>query len=292
MPDRKHPSTSKGTIAHTILECLLKSRRKNYVDVIINSIQGYSYDKWTILPINYLIVKLLKKDNYYSPQAVKEIKEWVATALTYDFYCKGSEKLESEVNFELTGKNYLVRGYIDKLITLPDGNIKIQDYKSSKSKFSAKDLSWDVQSLIYSYAIYRIYGKIPEFEYIFLRYKKSPSCKPPKYNADQIEAIDDYLEGVAEQMSNFTYEDSISRYAFDNVETFRLCGKVQGGVKANGDPVWQCPFLLPFVYYEVWEGDKLLYSTRYEDEIKLKGNQEVITRQYMGCSRFFPENYQ
>lgn len=103
--------SSRGTVAHTIFECLLNPKRKKIVEKILkgNTINSYP-------AVARLVQKNLKKEGLQEYDRKGEhnynlTDEMIVTGLSLDFYCDGWELEPPELEFNYQGKGYQLIGF-------------------------------------------------------------------------------------------------------------------------------------------------------------------------------------
>ena len=236
--------------------------------------------------------------------------------LHFDFFGHARGKLEkgiSEQSFDLTvdeeGKRYRLRGFIDKLFLYKDtGLALIRDFKSSKSVFKGKEITDNLQDLIYSLAVKKLFPKFDkrEVEFLFLKFDlhASGNVKMAEISEYELEGLELYLTGIQEYIDNFDEDDAVSNFAgsqgYPSDGTFGgplMCGK-DGYKISKGEPLldkegnpivaYICPYRKPMNYYVLKNSEgKIVKSFFEEDKDKITPNLEdketVDFIEYKGC---------
>lgn len=273
----------RGTVCHLVLECLINPRHRKHYDLLVKT------KNVELCPALYrLIQKASKKERLDLTDNLQLINSMILVALKYDFfgYPEGGENNVSEIKTE--GRFYLnltesfkINGIIDKKIFYNDGSIKIKDYKSSKSKFSQEKLLFNYQALTYALSVYKTTGKIPEVEFIFLRFPKSPG-QTVRLSEDDLIAFESYLITVAEQMSKFSEDDAVGDFAKNDKKRSWLCGKEDG---------WCCEYRKPMVNYRIKDSNnKIIRTSLHREELKPKSGEKIVKLTYKGCPAFNLDN--
>lgn len=308
LPETRNDGASKGWICHLILECLFLPRRQKHFKKVTK-------DK-TLLKtaaIKKLIEIHAKKLNLNDADIV-DIDTMTMNALNSDFFGKkkkGLLKSFAEQDFDLVvikddGIKYRVKGFIDQMFLYKDGTAVIRDFKSSKKKFSGKEIEDNLQDYIYSLFVKKEH-KIEKVhsEFLFLRFDLSGDGvikMKPISNAEH-EGFEFELTAYQEAIQNFD-EDSAKRnfaargdYPKDGSFSGPLmCGraKTPNDLKVDGTKMWHCPYKFAFEYYCVvdFETDKTIRSAfeRDLDELKTwlanhtdKHKLLLKKRRYNGC---------
>lgn len=282
LPRTSNKGSDLGTIAHLVLECLLNKRHlKHYENLRKNK----------TCTKNPVICRLIRKylvKMGHEDEELKTVDQFLQVALDTDFFLAGFELGPTEYKFEIQNENpkYHILGYIDKYGE-KDGVVKITDYKTQKQKFSGKDLTFNVQAMMYILAAKKLWPKTRKafVNFIMLRFKKNP-VQTVTYSDDVIRGFESYLEYLTEYLSDFTYEKAISDMAIYDYSRKMLCGGAEG-VKDDGSPKWQCPFKKPFNYYALLdEKGSVVKSEFKKEDLKPKEGQTVKEMSYGGCPYF------
>jgi len=315
LPDKSNDGASRGTICHAIFECLGNPRHKKHYDSIIKS-DSISASK----PVSRMIDIYAKKLNVDDDENMKLIYDMTLNGLKYDFFGDAngepSESI-SEKDFDLfvdeDGKKYRIKGFIDKLFLY--GKKKkalIRDFKSSKQVFKGKDLTDNLQDLMYSLAVKKIY---PEYlqarsEFVFLKFDLSSDMLGNKgkgivemneLSEEELSGFEYELTEIQNYIDNFTELDGKSNYAanqgYPKDGTFGgplACGK-EGFKKSRGEyvldkngekiPNFICSYRQPFHYFAVIDEEGNVLRSSFEESGigEIKPNQTVEKRFYSGC---------
>ena len=177
VPDKSNDGASRGTICHLILELLGEARHRKHFQAII---KGGTIKHSE--PVTRLVEYHAKRLNVDDEENMQMIDEMILNGLHYDFFGEDKGSLElaiSEKDFNMTidedDKKYRIRGFIDKLFLYKDKSAIIRDFKTSKQVFKGKELSDNLQDLMYSLAVSKLYPKHKKrvSEFIFLKFDLS-----------------------------------------------------------------------------------------------------------------------
>ena len=318
MPDRSNDGASRGTICHLIFECLGNPRHKKHYSSII---KGGSV--WKSPAVSRLINIYARKLEVDDPENLALIDKMTVNGLRYDFFGKDLDsptEAISEKEFNITinegDKNYSIRGFIDKLF-LYSKKCKaiIRDFKSSKQVFKGKELTDNLQNLMYALAVKHLYPKYlkRESEFVFLKFDLSTDLfgKPGSgiirmgdMSDEELEGFEYYLTEVQEFIDNFSEEDgrrnlaATQRYPSDGTFGGPLaCGK-DGYKMSKGKPLLDgqgnpikafiCAYRKPATYYVLLNNKgRVIKSVFEEDRHELHANtskgETVEERHYEGC---------
>ncbi|NJO61246.1 MAG: PD-(D/E)XK nuclease family protein [Richelia sp. RM2_1_2] len=298
LPDSTNAGALKGTCCHNIFEHFLK---KKYKKQVVEIIKKRSVTHHKVIQ-RYISSYIKKYPDYLSEFDIEDINEMLVRGFSSDFFCKGGELQKAEKDFDLEFKNpsFRIKGFIDKCALYRNkGLIGIFDYKSSQKKFSGKKREKNNQALIYEIACEVLFNLKGFIKFIFLRF--DDPFQEHKYNEKEIEKFKSYLGEVQKKISNFTREDAISNFAYDQQYPKKdqngesdfsgpiMCGRAKfpGQLKRDGNPMWYCPFKFPFEYYVLIDSDgKLLKSSFKKEELDKGENLTIKKRKYNGCPRF------
>ena len=310
LPQKSHPATSVGTICHLIFEVLGDPKRRKYFDKIIKKKNLYS-----VKSIKRLVAKHIKKENL-GKEHLPIINELSLKGLNFDFFGEGaglpdevvSEK-KFDINFKNDGKNYRIKGFIDKLFIYKKENLAlVRDYKTSKKKFDGKDLEDNMQHLIYTLAIRHVYPDIKHIrtQFVFLKFDmdaaavdtgilEMPALSKHELSGFEMEIteVQDHINGFGEKEAylNFAASHPIPK---DGSFSGKLsCGfaKYPGHLKKDGSPMWHCVYKFPFKYCAVVNKEGKIIASDFvanKDILKagLKEGETLKFMDYNGCPHF------
>ena len=260
-----------GTLAHFILELLNKNAKR--LDIVKKIIEADSLDVYP--NIQKIILKHINRYKLGVEDAIK-IEKWVLCGLKNNYLHEGAISVETEKYFSIDiGNNLILNGFIDKLALYSD-RICIQDFKSSKSRYSGDDKTANIQSALYIYAAKQLY---PQYEYkdigfnfIFLNFAKNPIIEI-KYSKDQIEGTLEWVRYIGGLMHQWQDTDRYKNLAIDDFKTKWQCF-------SKGD--FKCGYLMPMEYWE-WKNEQGEKKTSIEKPINVAFPQKKI--QYNGCQK-------
>jgi ATP-dependent helicase/DNAse subunit B len=273
-PDTSNSGASRGTICHLIFELLLTDRHKKYFEDLCSGKAGIIKNP----AIHRLILKNAKKLKVDDEENLDLIYMMIQTGLQSDFFCNGSLLVEAESEFKLEEENYIINGFIDKLAKFNDTDYKIYDYKSSKAKFSKEEIDFNLQNLMYSLAVFKTKGHIPDVSFIFLKFKKQPIQEAPKPTEEQLEGFKAYLAYIAGYLSKFDEKNSTENLAANSPKKKWMCGSdVQGK--------WICPSRLAATYYVGTDAnDKYVRASLKREDLLNDAKVALIKKtEYKGC---------
>lgn len=292
--DGRNSGSSRGTVCHAVLECLLRPDRKPYFEKIMKL-----KDINCIPSIKRMVDILARREEVYDEENLRLINEFILTALSLDFYCEGAEKVVSELKFEERDDKVWILGFVDKLASYPD-KIKIIDYKTQKNFFSDEELEFNVQALMYVMIAKKMFpGKKIEFEFHQLKeafegrgFKKTarnPVQKVPQecLTDDVIEGFRQWLEEFSEFLDDFTLDKAYSNFAKNDFlkNRTRCGGVIDQRRKSDNGLMFCCSAKYPRIYFALYEGEKLITTANFRDELEKerKEGQEIRQMNYLGC---------
>lgn len=318
LPDRSNDGASRGSICHLIFECLGNPRHKKHYDSIISSgtVKG-SEATWR------MVLSYASKLGVDDPDNLDLIDSMTVNGLHYDFYGKDYSTLTegiSEKSFDIEvdegGKKYRVRGFIDKLFLYSKKKKAIiRDFKSSKQVFKGKELTDNLQNLMYALAVQKLYPEYlkRESEFVFLKFDLSEDLfgkrgsgivRMGDMSDSELDGFEYYLTEAQAFIDQFSESDAISNLAakqgYPSDGTFGgplACGK-DGFKMSRGQPVLDgdgnpikafiCGFRKPFSYYVLLDKDgKIKKSVFEEDKLELTADpnagETIEKRDYNGC---------
>ncbi len=295
LPRSKHPKTSAGSVSHEIFELLSNPRHRKYVDSIIEDLKPSVAD----YPALYkLVVRLIKKEGLELEKWFSDVDNLITSGIKLDFYQEGNVfRYKPEHEFWIQTDKYLAHGFIDQAAKYEDENgqarIMVRDYKSQGFEFTKEELEFNIQALIYQYALHKETGLPVDVEFIMLRHGTKQEVKWQGENS--LKGLRAYLDYMADFFEGFDLNKASSNFAAkDKSKWYKLgCITKQGQKKKNGDLFHCCAYKFPrTVYYVKDNTGKIKYSTESKKEILLKEGEYIETFKYGGCAYYFPENYE
>jgi len=316
LPESTNEGASKGWICHLIFELLgdekhafhLKKTLKEGSIYASNALQRLVTLHANRLGINY-------------DEALVDMDEMTLKGLKYDFFggtkTKPKESI-SEKDFDLVveegDKHYRIKGFIDKLF-LYNKHAVIRDFKTSKQVFKGKDATDNLQDLMYSLAVKKLYPKYKKrnSEFLFLRFPLGEDLlggtqkglmRMEAIGDEELEGFEYHLTEINKYLNNFTEEKAVSNFAatkgYPKDGSFGgplSCGKegfkkIKGEhiLDKNGDkvPFYICPFRRPMDYYVLLNKDREVKRGAFKEKLyeleKIQKEGEVIElRKYDGC---------
>tara|TARA_R110000824_G_scaffold225007_1_gene412663 strand:+ start:771 stop:1844 length:1074 start_codon:yes stop_codon:yes gene_type:complete len=315
LPDSSNEGASRGTICHNIFE-LLGDKHKREFNKIVK--EGTIWNAETVATQVRKEAKELAVDD---EENLELIDEMIVNGLRCDFFGDEKEKPKqaiSEKFFDIKindgDKRYAVRGYIDKLFVYKDNSAVIRDFKSSKQVFKGKEVTDNLQNLIYCLAVKHIIPKSkPRAEFIFLRFDLGKDLlgsygkgfmKMDEITEDELEGFEYQLTEFNKYLENYDYKKATSNYAarqdYPKDGTFGgplACGK-DGYKMSYGKPVkdkfgkkikaFICPFRKPMTYYALVDEEGNILKTKFKEDKELLSPDEtkgetVKEMEYEGC---------
>ena len=316
LPESTNEGASKGWICHLIFELLGEQKHDSHLKSILangsifasNAIERLVKTHASRLDVNYT-------------EALEDMDEMTMKGLKHDFFGDTVEKPRhaiSEQDFDLVvedgDKNYRIKGFIDKLF-LYNKHAIIRDFKTSKQVFKGKDATDNLQDLMYSLAVKKMYPeyKNRQSEFLFLRFPLENDLlgKPQKGNLQMEQISDDELEGfeyhlseIRKYLADFTEQKACAGFAakkpYPKDGSFGgplSCGK-EGFKKVKGEylldkdgnkvPFYICPFRRPMTYLVLVDSKGNVKKSAFADAedslLKVKSEEDRIeVREYTGC---------
>ena len=313
LPDSGNDGSSRGTICHNIFELLGDKHKREFNKIVKDG------TIWNTNIVASQVKKEAEELNVNDKENLDLIDEMIVNGLRCDFFGDTDEKpvhAESEKFFDLEIKDgikrYAIRGYIDKLFIYKDNSVIIRDFKSSKSVFKGKEVSDNLQNLIYCLAVKHLIPESePQSEFLFLRFDLEKDLlgnygkgflKMDKISKDELEGFEYQLTEFQNYLDNFDKSTAMSNYAatqdYPKDGTFGgplACGK--DGYKMsrgepilddNGEPIlaYICPYRKPMEYYALKDKEGNLKKTAFLDEkhkLDIEDGDEIIKMKYDGC---------
>ena len=316
LPDTTNEGASKGWICHLVFETLAQNGKKRQCNKILKE-----RNVWCVPEIKDLIESHAARLSVIDDENMEDMNKMIVNGLGYNFHGDADQKLdkkfiEKEFNIDINKGplKYSIRGFIDQLFLYEDGTANIRDFKSSKQTFKGKDLTDNLQDLMYSLAVKHLY---PDYksasEFVFLKFDLSVDLlgktgkgviKMPAISPEELEGFEHELTAVQSYLENYSYKNATASYAakkdYPSDGSFGgplACGR-EGYKKrkgellldANGKKIknYICPFRKPIKYSAlVDENENAIKSTFYKDRDTLSPDKEkgekVQTMQYDGC---------
>jgi len=283
LPSKGNDGANRGNTVHPILECLLRPDRKPYVEKILSL-----EDPFCIPSIKRLAYIHAKKLEVASDENIKLIKDFILTALKFDFYCEGAEQVFAEEEFNYKTEDYWIGGFIDKKAIYKD-KVKIVDYKTSKAKFTQEEIEASIQALMYALIQTKQHPALmPEVEFLFLKFKKAPSQKA-NVNPSLLNGFEEYLKYISKHLIDFNIEKAMSDFAYNDRERMWLCGKKLGDRKKDGSDAWTCEYKYPYIYFAAKDNDgKIISTSKSKKDLDkyLDKGYTLVQMEYSGCPKF------
>jgi hypothetical protein len=318
MPDRSNEGASRGSVCHLVFECLGNPRHHKHYKAILKK-----NTLWASKPVGRMVMQYAKKLEVDDDDNLKLMDKMIVNGLRYDFF---GEKLgkpthalsEEEFNIIIDegDKKYSIRGFIDKLFLYSrKKRAIIRDFKSSKQVFKGKDLTDNLQNLMYALAVKHLYPKYLKrhSEFVFIKFDLdedlfghpgSGLVRMDEISEDELEGFEHYLTEVQEFINSFSEGDGRSNLAatqgYPSDGSFGgplACGK-DGCKMHKGKPLldeegkkipaYICAYRKPSTYYVLLNKEGKVKKSVFEEEKhelhanKTKG-EVVEERNYEGC---------
>ena len=316
LPDKSNDGASKGWICHLIFEVLGRKDRSDTLKLILSD-----GSIWGIPAIERLVLYHAKRLGVNTDEHLGEIDRMILNGLNYDFggqYRPGLEKEFSEKDFRLSVEEgdikYNIRGFIDKLFLYEDKQAIIRDFKTSKQKFKGKEITDNMQDLMYCLAVKKMF---PEYksvsEFLFLKFELerdlfgSPGAgviRMDDISDDTLEGFEYELTEIQKYLETFNLSKATSNFAggqdYPKDGTFGgplACGKDgfkkckgENVLDSSGNPIkaFICAFRKPFKYYSLIDEEGNIKKSVFSDDLTelkesaLKG-ETIKEKEYEGC---------
>lgn len=316
LPESSNDGASKGWICHLIFEVLGDERHGKHLKKALSKESIYASPA-----LKRLVETHAKRLNVDNNEALVDIDEMTVKGLKYDFFgdtIKEPTEAISEKDFDIVvsegEKQYRIKGFIDKLF-LYNKRAIIRDFKTSKQVFKGKDATDNLQDLIYSLAVKKLYPKYKErkSEFLFLRFELGPDLlgHPQKghlqmdaLSDEELDGFEHHLTEIGKYLKDYTHEKATAGLAatkpYPSDGSFGgplSCGK-EGFKKYKGEhildtegnkvPFYICPFRKPMDYYVLLDKSGKIKRSAFIDNLseleKSKGDHDTIElRAYEGC---------
>lgn len=324
LPQAGNDGASRGTICHNVFELLGDKHKREFNKILKEG------TIWNTEVVSAQVKKEAIELKVNDQENLDLIDEMIVAGLRCDFFGDEKEKpikAESERFFDLEidkpdkGIRYAIRGYIDKLFIYKDNSVIIRDFKSSKSVFKGKDITDNLQNLIYSLAVKHLMPDTePQSEFLFLRFDLEKDIlgergkgyvQMEKISEEELEGFEYQLTEFQKYIDNFDEDCAKSNLAatqdFPKDGTFGgplACGKDgfkisygQPILDKNGEPIkaFICPYRKPMEYFAIKDKDgKVLKTAFVEDKNSLNANEEdgeeLVKMNYSGCPHWEDKN--
>jgi hypothetical protein len=311
LPELGNDGARRGTICHLILEVLGPKKRRDYLKKIKKT-----QNIFCIPSIERLVMIYARRLGVTDDENIQLIKDMTFNGLSYDFLGhltgRPTEAFDEQA-FDITVDDgthkFRVRGFIDKLFLYKGKKFAlIRDFKTSKAVFAPKEVSDNLQDLMYSFAVSYLF---PEYEYtqsefLFLKFDldtdktntfiqeelfdgnelvatfdkshvESGVVRMAPLSKEELEGFKHELTSIQKFIDGFSEKTAKSNFAarqdFPKDGTFSgrlLCGfaKKKGELKLDGNPKWHCPMRFEFWYVHVLDKNGNFVSSCFEDTFK------------------------
>lgn len=316
LPEEGNDGSSRGTICHLIFECLGNPRHKKHYTKILKK-----KSVWSVPSIKKLIIYHAKKLKIFDKENMELVNEMIINGLSYDFFGNTDGRptksvSEQEFNIEKNDgeKKYNIRGFIDKLFLYKSkSQAIIRDFKTSKKVFEGKDLTDNLQDLMYSLAVKKLY---PEFmqrssEFLFLKFSLAKDLlgeegegvvKMDSLSDDELEGFEFFLTEVQSLVDSFDEESATSNLAADqdfpkdgSFSGPLCCGfaKQPNQLKKDGTKMWHCPHKFSYYYWvaEDEEGNQKMTFLTEPDPEKIPTELSLKKSYYKGCPKWNADDF-
>ena len=201
-----------GTIAHKGMELkaryLKEGKEINYEyikSVVTNGIQektdkGDKYIKGVKELKNKYFIDYYKKCDKTGMNYDEKLDVYYNSLVKKDFSKDGWKVLDIEKAFEIVYENRcILTGFIDRVDINDNGDIRVIDYKTSKSTYDEKKLATPLQMVIYALACKELYGRLPiEFIYDFIFINEEQCACSKGYLARGEKKLNKILDNIDE----------------------------------------------------------------------------------------------
>ena len=291
LPQEGNLGSTIGGKAHIVLECLLKERSKKTV--------AWCIEHNTLTPAIYrLIKKQLKSEDILNDKNFALFCECIRTGLNNDFYIEGSQLQPPEVEFNIND-GFRARGFIDKF-GLKGNTAHLQDFKTSKQKYSQHEMDDCTQGLMYLLAMTYMYPGIDiensQVDFLFLQFHEDPK-QTFKTDKCTLAGFKEYLRHIQIYLENFTEKDAVSNMAADMSYPTKdegfckklACGfsKSPGQLKRDGNIMFACSYKWAFDYFAIVNNKgEVIKSAFKKEDLNPKDGESIVEKHYAGCPRF------
>lgn len=280
LPEKPHPKTNAGTVAHAIFEVITAKKRKN----LLEELKNHKFDIFKFPSLSRYYWKLIKQYNI-NEEVTEGIPPMLELGLEHVYHVLKNTEIESyhaEYEFLLKEADYEIKGFIDLLIFFKNGKTLIIDYKSQSQKFTKEKMDFNIQALVYQLAVNKIFKRNSDVDFVLLRYpptKRKPDnhIQPVNFvGQDELSGVESYLGYIQKYIDSFDEKAATSNFC----DKFWFCKHV-------------CQFQYAFNYFQVNDENGKFVKSFFEDEDEalLKLVQENPTykveyKSYEGCPKF------
>ena len=220
VPDPGNDGSKRGSICHLVFELLGNPRHRALYDEIILKDSLYECE-----PMRRLIGYHARRLGVNDKENLKLINDMSLAGLHFDFFggARGQpDEAISEQDFDITvdegEKLYRLRGFIDKVFLYKDKKLAvIRDFKSSKAVFKGKDLTDNLQDLVYPLAVKKLFPHFTmrQVEFLFVKFdlNSTGNIKMEDISDEELEGLELHLTEISEFLSNFDEYDAVGNFA-------------------------------------------------------------------------------
>jgi DNA helicase II / ATP-dependent DNA helicase PcrA len=185
-----------GTAVHSVVEVLTRRQieEKGYLPTKDDAIKILDH-YW--VSSSYQSITAEQEDRVHAEKMFEFFVLWCA-----ERNGMGCTPFEAEKYFEIEIAGKKVIGFIDRIDLTPSGNYEVFDYKTGKSTLHGNTVRSDIQMNLYSLAIEKLYGKLPQSANLLYLQKE----KKLSYDAEQDavakskEEMISLIEGILKEM--------------------------------------------------------------------------------------------
>ncbi len=274
LPEKTWERTVMGTIAHSVLECLVRPKHRAHHDAVKAANSIYASE-----PIKRL-ARLWQSRARISDTNMADLDSMCMVAINHtNFLDEGAVKVFApEHEFHMTLSNgVVVKGFIDRMAEFPNSFV-ISDFKSARNKMTKAEVRDSYQSKVYQLYVWKAFGKLASVRYIFLRH--GPTNRAPDKHImitepatpAQLAGFEQYLEHMGKVVNAFGLPEAHSGFCADE----GFCERV-------------CSYRRPMTYLALVDESGATVSTHMLDNPPHPAhNQRIEERRFGGCTRFNP----
>lgn len=311
VPDKGNEGSSRGWICHLLFELLGNPRHFEKYNGILLSNSIYDCE-----PIRRLVHYHARRLGVCDSANLQLIDDMTMAGLNFDFFGERGGKpsqIIQEQAFDITvdegEKLYRLRGFIDVLFLYKkDKKVIIRDFKTSKSVFKGKDLTDNLQDLIYTLAVKKLFPHFTnrQMEFLFVKFDLNSTgrVKMKNLSCGELEGLEHQLTNIQSFIDNFSEEDAVANFAatqgYPKDGSFGgplACGK-DGYKIYKGKPLrdkegnkvvaYICPYRNPLNYWVIEDSAGKIIKSAFEDKKsslipnESKG-ERLVRKEYGGC---------